>query len=365
MSQQKDNSNVPRREIVRYENATNMALAEALQNQQNNNRRKRKRTPKTKKNRQQPAQKRIRTMLTPPRLSACAAKYASALLDPQHTPTGACVPFGFPQPSQKAKGYCSTRMVCGTQGVGFVLCRGPTSSDTIALTCTSAASTGGLGSLMNLFGGLIDSSASNLPYTNASLGANPGVSGRLISQIVKVRFAGKEVDRNGTVYCYEQPEHMALAAWTPNQVMAAPQRTSERPRMDGGWHTLLYSGPIQPSEVDYGVNSPNFFGSTNQPLVVVVNGLPGDIYDVELYNQVEYIGSVSQTGPAESDVVGYSDVISTVKNSLQGSSLTQTLAPAIFKKVAGALSGYAKDFVRDSISMYLSGRANPNRLTQL
>ncbi len=358
----KGNANVPNRQASQLANATNAPLAFTIANS-NRTGRKRKRSNNRSQRKRQPA--RIAERMD--QMSQCAAKYLSALLDPEFTPCGACVPFGFPQPSQKAKGYTSGRLALGTSGIGFLCCGIPVVNDSTSqtITYTIATSVGTAGDTLTTFTNRQTTNMPNLPYDLLKLGSTIGVAARAVCQIMKVRYAGKEADRNGTVYAYEQPEHLSLMTSTPTSIISMPQRTNERPRMDGSWHTLLYSGPIQAGETDF-IGGPsaneNYLGQRN--MVLLIQGTAGDVYDFEIFNQVEYIGAVNQTSPAEADSQGYTNVMSAIKNAVVGTSLTADSAYSIFNSLlgGGGLAQLGKQFIKTSISSYLTSANQPARL---
>lgn len=302
--------------------------------------------------------------------SDCAVKYLSALLDPEHTPLGACVPFGFPQAAQKAKGWCSGRMVVGTDGVGWVLMSASVVSDGTAARYTTVSSAGVSSANFTTFTNTATAPFATLPYTSAQLSAaGTGRAARLISQILKIRYAGKESDRNGTVYMYESPQHNALYTnYSPDFVVNQPQRTNERPRMDGGWHTVLWSGPVLATEVDFGVTEP--FDNTGNYAAAVVFGNAGDKYDFEMFTQVEYVGQVQGGEMAEADVDGYGRIMSVIKDSIQGTSLSSLGAPGLFSSGLRALGTSAAQIagraVKEAVSTFLMpGSRNVERLLTL
>lgn len=351
-------ANVPYSKLPQMMNATNPALAMTLARPAPPRRRANKKRKRANRNGNVPFMKHAHF---------CSAKYASALLDPEYTPLGACVPFGFPQATKKSKGFTTGRMACGTSGVGYVLANASTVNDVAVCTYTGATSVGTTATALNAFTNLGTALQANLPYAAASVGASGTlVQTRLVSQILKVRYAGTEANRNGSVYCVENPIHGDISAMTPSQVFTMPARTNARPKMDGSWHTVLWSGPVAQNEAVLGVTST--FASRTGYAGIVILGTAGDIYDFEVYTQIEYAGQIDGTGPAEADAEGYTAIISTVKNALTSTSLDSDAAPTLFRQAMEAigvrLRSYAFEQIKDYVSENLHGMPN-TRLLEL
>lgn len=292
------------------------------------------------------------------RLSPCATKYLSALCDPEGTPTGACVPWGFPVPSFKEKGFCRTRMALGTTGFGYALMSAATSSNSTALTLTSSTSVGGSGTALNAFTNLTTASYPNLSYPSASL-SSTGVQSRMVSQSLKVRYAGTENGRNGTIYSYEDPTHQPLTAQTFQSIVNKPITASCRPAMDGSWTTVNWSGPSVPQETDFGTVA--IFDSTVDYIGVLIQGAAGDIYDVESFIHVEYCGGVPMVGPAEADPDGYAKVVEAVKTFTVNSPFMGEMASSVYKYASGQAMGMARSALKNALSPGLMS-GNLNRL---
>lgn len=350
--------------------ATNAPLAQFLLNQ-NKPKRRRVRNRRA----QQPRRKEaLNRLVNRPTISMCALKYASALLDPENTPVGACVPWGFPANTFKAKGFSAGRMACGTSGVGFFGLTPVATNDTGATLATSSTSVGTTGTALNAFTNTIPGLAANLPVSIAQYTAQ-SLSSRCVSAIAKVRYAGTEAGRNGTIYCFEHPDHLTCDTMTPQQILQSTQRTDERPRMDGSWHSVLWSGPVVGAEAELAARpGSQARGNVIDPMVIIIQGSPGDIYDVEFYFQIEYHGPNMQgSGPAESDPSGYSDVIASLKNAVQGSPIVSDMGPSLFRQILSdtgnslksMIAHYGADAVKAGISSFLTGRNSNRLLTEL
>lgn len=345
-------------------NATNAPLAILVDQAK----RKRTRRPRRKGN---TARKTKSNNLLTSKISLCAARYASALLDPENTPVGACVPWGFPTPSQKGKGYTSGRMALGTTGYGFVTMQRNMSNDGTAVSYTTATSVGGAGTSLGAFTNLGTSTYANLPYPAASFGANSGsVRGRSVAQILKVRYAGTEANRNGTVYMYEDAQHADLSGRSPAGITGSGIRSSERPRMDGSWHTVLLSGPATEVEAEFGTSS--LLGSAYCCAVIV--GTAGDIYDFESFHVVEFASAnIQGLGPAETDVEGYSLVTGATRAHITQTPLVAEEGPGVFRQIlesAGVgvnqfVKSYGPKMVFDVLSASLLPGGNPRLALEL
>jgi len=297
------------------------------------------------------------------RLSPCATRYASALCDPEGTPVGACVPWGFPIPSFKAKGFTRIQMVCGTTGFGFALFSAATASDAQAVLVTSATSVGGGSTVLNSVTNLANALPADLPYAAASFGAN-SISSRTVSMIGKIRYAGTEANRNGTIYGYEHPQHAALGGLTGNAISTSNKCYSARPNMDGSWSSVIWSGPSVPTETDFGTTTA--FNNTAGVMVLMVYGTAGDKYDVEYYTHVEYTGGATQntpsTGKAESDPEGYAHVIETIKGFTISTPFVSEMASTVYKAAVSGVKSFAVETLKSSISPTLRTGVNTRLL---
>lgn len=273
------------------------------------------------------------------KIEDCTSQYLMSLLDPTSPLSmGACIPSGFPMPSQKCRAFIRATFNAGTTGHGFAVLQPVLVNDQVALSMTGSASVGGAGTTLSTFTNVIGESFTKLPYTTAQLVTNGTVAGRVVSACLRVRYAGSESARSGLLTSSEHPDHSNLSAFSSNEINAFENSYRERPNGDGDWTTVCWSGPANPNEVEY-VNLVNPCGGGTAPLAIVVDGVPaGTSFEVEAWINIEYIGkdSVGKT-PVHIDEQGYGNVLQVTKAASGNKSLTQADAPSVFASFGNAV----------------------------
>lgn len=303
---------------------------------QQNKQRQIKQNPQPKKSRRAKRQAAAGT-----HISGCGLQYASALADPVNTPVGACVPFGFPLPSQKIKTFARGTFALGTTGFGFCTVKPPLANDTNAISATTSTSVGGAGTPLNSFTNLGNFQVTKLPYTSVQMVDNQQpVEGRMVASELRIRYAGTEMNRNGIVTTLEEPDHRHLNNLSPSGVVAYTPSLNERPPPDGSWHSVKWSGPVASTELDY-VAAAVF--SSNNSMGFVVQGIAGDLYEWEYYIHNEYTGTkVNGMTPSHTDATAYGKVVETFKAITSNGPLNNDSAPSAFMdfiKSAGSSIG--------------------------
>jgi len=270
-------------------------------------------------------------------IHSCVIHYASALADPVNTPAGACIPYGFPLPSQRCKEFIRGTLALGTTGQGFLLANPVISNNAAAVLTTTNTSVGTASTVLGSFTGLVTSFIPNLPYSNSQLNSVIApMEGRMVSCGIRVRYSGTENNRNGTQYGYEDPNHATLGSSTPNNLLVNPQMRAQRPQPDGSWFEVFSSGPVANSEVTFAAQSafPN-----PSYLLIYINGLAGDTYDWEYYIHVEYAGVIATgTIPTHLDTNGYAAVTEAAKNTALTQPLSSNVSKAMFEVLTKTLS---------------------------
>jgi hypothetical protein len=243
----------------------------------------------------------------------CSLAYASALADPEYSPAGACIPYGFPVPSQRCKVFLRTQFTIGTGGSGYALFNPVISNDDRCLFVTTPFSTGTISTALINFVSLGVVTMSRLPYSAAQMNnAAAPIEGRMVSAVLKARYLGTEANRNGAVLALEDANHVDLTLSSYTAFSSALNGLNERPQPNGSWHEVKYSGPVAQNEVTF-LNQSNF--SRPPFMVIYARGNPGDVFDCEVYMHVEYSGTnVTETLSTQIDTEGYSTVTSTFKN---------------------------------------------------
>lgn len=332
------------REQSNLQASTNMALSLAKRDARRINRLA-KRKPKRRNNRpRRKGNSRRPAMIFPPmkHIQECSLHYASALMDPEFTPSGACVPYGFPTPSQRIKTFARGTFQCGTTGQGFVLASPALANDAPVVTTTGTTSVGTNATVLSSFTNLTNVTMPKLPYTTAQLtAAAPGVSGRLVALGLKCRYAGTEAGRNGGVTSLEEPQHKNIALLTGSTVLTYPQGYKERPKPDGSWHSVMWSGPVNADETKFS-NLATY--STAGCLVLYVEGVASDNYEWEIYGHYEFAGSLppeqvtGHSAPEE-----YGKLITTTKEATNAQPLSINNGKSTFTKFLENAGSTIKD----------------------
>nr|ALE29704.1 putative capsid protein [Lake Sarah-associated circular virus-29] len=294
-------------------------------------------------------------------LMPCTKRYMDSILDPSgDAGRGACVPSGFPIPSQKARAFLRGTMSTGTGGNGYILFTPSLGNDNAIVRFTTAANTAvGTEALNNAVYTASNSSisAGKLPYSTAQI-ASGNIDARIVSAMIRVRFAGAEDNRSGIVTLLEDPDHNSLFTQTPAQVASFEGATRERPNGDGAWSQICWSGPCKQTEVEY-VNTATQTTQTDI-MAILINGTtnsagaPGpQPFEYEAWINCEYIGR---------DAIGKTDN--------QNDQMGMDAVTSIFKKFAGTpqvqVNPESAPSIRQAIrthQMSVSGSALPRPKT--
>lgn len=307
--------------------ATSPALTLAIANMRPARRRRRRQRNARRGNKaprnKRPQQQRPNRRKQQPPISECIAHYASALVDPVNTPAGACIPYGFPLPSQRCKIFQRGTFTCSTTGQGYVLCRPSIVNDAQAILSTTVLSVGTSATQLNAFTNLASTNTAQLPFSTAQMTGNYK-EGRVVAYGLRVRYYGTEANRNGTVLLLEDVNHITLATSTYGTFSSQINGLSQRPTPDGKWQEVFCSGPVANSEVTF-LDQAAFGASptTSFHLCAYANGLPGDTYEFEFYEHAEFSGTgISGAQATHIDPTGYARVVEATKDA----SLTQPLS---------------------------------------
>jgi hypothetical protein len=273
----------------------------------------------------------------------CALQYFSALLDPYATPEGACVPYGFPEPSRRDKCVIRGGFSLGTTGVGFISFAPIIAKDVTCLTFTGSTSAGTPSTVFSSFTNLSTLVPSHLPYTQADLTSGL-VSGRFVAGGVRIRYRGTEAARNGVTYAIEDINHINVSALTTNDVVGAPNTRPMRPQPEGQWVSVNWSGPAKASECSF-VNTANFIGTT--PIVIAIQGVAGDSYEIEAIVHAEYTGmGVDGMERSHNNSAIVQDGLAVIKGSVEAAPLGSYPAKSLFDELCGALDTTARKVIK-------------------
>lgn len=256
-------------------------------------------------------------------LMGCTRKYAASLIDPSGDASrGACVPFGFPMPSQKARAWVRGTFLTGTTGTGYILYTPTIANDQVAVAYTTATSVGSPANVLSAFTNLASAVQSKLPYSTAQLAVTNSVEGRFVSGGLKVRYIGPQQSCGGFTLALEDPDHVTLNGETGNQLLQFEAANMKQVTTTGEWHVINWSGPVKQAESEY-VTTPVY--STPYPLGIYIDGtfqsgaggqpIAGpSTFEFEAWTNVEYIGR-DTTGKTdnEADPQGASKAVTIIK----------------------------------------------------
>jgi len=276
-------------------------------------------------------------------------RYMATLANPFQAEPGACVPCDlFPLPSQKIRVFSRGTFQLGTTGFGFIVAAPMSIKDGGA--CTFTTSTSVLASNQAFSAATNTGSAQflQLPYALADLGGT-SVQARVVALGLRVRYAGAESTRSGTVVCYEDQDHQGIIASgaTFLSLQQYPSATVARPSGDGTWDgEVCSSGPCTPPELEFvSLAYPNVPSGVSQTLAnsgylaIGIKGNAADSYDFELFEHIEYIGtSVTAKTPSNADTDQYGKIIQASKEISNVRPLTPELAPSLFERFAAKVS---------------------------
>lgn len=90
----------------------------------------------------------------------------------------------------------------------------------------------------------------NSPYTAAGITANQGVQGRLVSAVLRVKYAGTNLNSGGLEYGLQEPTHGGLAGNTSDQMMAHTSCTYRSIKAAEDWFEVHYR-PVDNHDVSW------------------------------------------------------------------------------------------------------------------
>lgn len=268
------------------------------------------------------------------RIPHCAMDYFSALAAPFETPSGVCIPAEvFPLPSQKIKTFLKGRFQAGTTGIGYVIVSPVVTNNGTVITCTSALSVGGPATLFNAFTATTPLTMPQFPLDDAARLAG-NFQARVVSYGIRIKYIGKLMDRNGVTTAFEEPDHRNVYSTaniaTLNSVNGHPQSTLRRVGGDLWDSEVYYSGPVEPSEIE--------FVSTANPLgpylsVICVQGEPADSYEFEYVQHTEIIGTLAVAKTAShADPATFGKILEASKTTAMDGPLDSSRSPSFFSR---------------------------------
>jgi hypothetical protein len=342
------------KEQARAQAATNPALALAVSKRPRAKKQKRKPNKAKPKPRQLPA----RLASTMKHVSECALMYASALMDPEGTSEGACVPYGFPTPSMKQKVFTRGTFQLGTSGQGFIIYNPVGANDAVAAITTTSTSVGTSSTQLGSFTNLTNVTLSKLMFNTADITSNKVCTWRYVAGGVKIRYAGTESGRNGTMCALEEQNHNLLSLRTGADMRGYINSFVERPDPLGSFFGVNYSGPINANDTQFsGQAGPSVnLSSGSNFIAIFVDGAAGDKYEFEIYHHVEYVGqNIPGVSASHADPELYAKAVETTKAVTVSQPLNDSNAKSTFRhflEAAGTtIKGVLKQHGPDIIGM--------------
>jgi hypothetical protein len=229
----------------------------------------------------------------------CVRHYAAAQLDPFSAPAGACVPIPPCLPSAKRKIFARGYGLVQSNGFGGLVANTSMVND---IDCVRA--TNGLGTGASIGG----SNPELIPRTNNSeLTATAFNDGdaqvRIVAVGVRLRYAGKQIDMNGTVAALEEPMHQDL--WNKSFEDLLEFDKVKTVPFNRDWVVAAWQ-PVLPSETSYSTNAyASPYDQPTNPLAILIRAqtstetlLP---FEWEWFAHYEAVGVLAR-GKSESHV---------------------------------------------------------------
>lgn len=225
----------------------------------------------------------------------CAKHYAETVMNPFDTPSGACVPMLPCLDSAKRKIFArGTGQTSSSNGFGGVNCSTSLCHDLITVKYT-------LGNA----GTCISDSNTSDAYNNSELAyqdfQGQSVQARVVGCGLRVRFTGKQVDMNGTVYALEEPSHLTTDNLTVPDLLKF-DKVKTKP-FNRNWVVASWQ-PVLPAETAYSMNgyaSPFIplggeGGGATAPLVILIQCQSGESlpFEWEWFCHYEAIGTAAR-----------------------------------------------------------------------
>lgn len=286
----------------------------------------------------------------------CSIHYIDAIFDPFDTPCGVCIPCDlFPLPSQKVKTTFRGVGNLGTTGYGFVVVNPATVNDIAGVITTTSTSVGGATTALNAFTNTGNGLFTQLPYTAANLVGNT-LQTRVVAVGMRVRYSGTEMGRSGLYVACEEQDLGTLNTSTYNQIKDIPNAYTTRPAGDGTWDSVVcYSGPITPGTLEF-VKSANPLATAGvYPFAIVMQGVAGDPFEIEIVEHIEYIGTMVQGKTmSHADPTTYGKILETSKSVSAVKTITPDEGPSAFQKFVNSVVQAAPKLINFGVGIATS-----------
>jgi hypothetical protein len=140
------------------------------------------------------------------------------------------------------------------------------------------------------------------------------------------------MDRNGVCIGYEDPDHQEWRTKSFNDLNSNPYTEVQRVGSDEWDMQICSSGPVQPRELSFS-NDTYLAGNGHSYLGIAVSGVAGDVYEVECYQHIEYIGQrVVNKTKSHADAQMFGKVVESLKEASADKPLQPKHAPTIWER---------------------------------
>jgi len=169
----------------------------------------------------------------------------------------------------------------------------------------------------------------NNPYINANWSSGGAQQQRCCCASLRIRYAGTELNRGGSIIMYVAPDHSDTTGFNPASALAY-QGVATLPVKDREWVTCTWV-PVHMNELDYiGAPYPPSGGNSTMSITALVNSTASNVFEYEYIQHHEIIGaSVGEK--------------STTKTSSKGQTLLGAVRGSVANYAGQALTDYAKD----------------------
>lgn len=173
-----------------------------------------------------------RAMVGSVKMSSCAAKLAAAIADPfSEEARGSCFPL-YPAPdSQKISAFARIEGAIGTQGVGFISFTPSVANDLPSYFVSGSTFALGRNTILtadSTYATGVTPGYHNGPYSASQLVRNNGdpestLSGRIVAVGARLVYTGTTLNQSGTITCLQHPTHGTLTGCTVSQLQGWAQ----------------------------------------------------------------------------------------------------------------------------------------------
>lgn len=238
-------------------------------------------------------------------LSQCTRQYAATLIDPfnHHGHGVPCVPS---MPSWKTFVFARGQMSTGSAGIGWLILNPlrAIANDGNSIRFTTPAFAG---TTIDPVAAGVTIISGNSPYALSQFsGQELGISYRIVSAGIRMRYAGAEIERGGTITAVQHPNHANLDNATIANLNSLS--VAKRYAVDRNWTSVQWC-PVFPDEYVFRTDSGALAIFPMAIMVEAPNPAIPLLFDFEVTVNMELVGSpVRGMTPSMSDSQGFSAV---------------------------------------------------------